>query len=258
MHRVVTGVLVLIAAIALGGQSLAAADMTILASNGIKTVLDELLPQFEKTTQHTVAVTYGVSAALMRQIEQGETFDVAILAAAQIDGLIKQGKIAADTRVAIARSPMALAVRSGSGRPDIRTTAALTRTLLESTSVTFAKEGAGGVYFTQLMQRLGLSERLASRLRPTATGAEATSAVARGDAQFAVLPMSEILPVAGIEVLGTFPADVQDYVVMVGGVRRGSTKRANASELMTFLTASSVRPVLDKKGMQPASAPATR
>jgi molybdate transport system substrate-binding protein len=227
-----------------------AAEIKLLCSNGIKAVMEDLAPQFERATKHKVVITYGLSAALKRQIESGEPFDVAVLTPPLIDDLITQGRIAADTRVALARSAIALAIRAGAGRPDVSTTDALKRTLLESTSIAYAREGAGGVFFTALVQRLGLADDVKSKVRLTTTGEEVGASVARGDAQLGVLPLSEILPVRGVEVLGAFPADVQGYVVMVAGVSSGTTQGAGVKELVQFLMAPAALPVLKKRGME--------
>lgn len=227
----------------------AAAEIVLLASNGIRPVLDEVLPQFEQSTKHRVLARYDVAAELRRQIEAGQAFDLAILTAGQLDAVMKSGFIVSGTRMALAQTPMAIAIRAGAGRPDIRTTAALVRTLQDATTITYAREGAGGVYFTQLQQKLGLAENLKTKLRPVGTGADASAAVARGDAQLGVLPLSEILPVKGVEVLGPFPADVQDPMVMVAGISAAAKQRAAATALVTFLNSPEVRPVLKKKGM---------
>ena len=236
-----------------------AGEVRVLCSNGMKAAMVDLVPRFERATKHTVAIDYGVSADLKRQIENGAPFDLAILTPALIDELIAQGRIAPDTRVTLARSSMALAIRAGTPKPDIRTTDALTRVLRSSTSISYAREGASSVFFAQLVQRLNLAEALTSTTRLTATGAEAAASVARGEAQLAVLPVSEILPVAGVEVLGTFPEDVRGYLVMVAGTSAGAVQNAAARELITFLTAPAARPVLEKKGMEPGSpTPETR
>lgn len=227
-----------------------AAEIRVLCSNGIKAVVEELAPQFEQATKHTVVITYGLAAALKRQIEAGEPFDVAVLTPPLIDDLIKQAKIAGDTRTVLARSGIALAIRVGAQKPDIRTTGALKRTLLESKSIAYAREGASGVFFAELVQRLGLADGLQSKLKPAATGEEVGASVARGDAQIGVLPLSEILPVQGVEVLGPFPADVQGYVVMVAGVSSGTTQGAAVNELIRFLTAPAALSVLKKRGME--------
>jgi molybdate transport system substrate-binding protein len=227
-----------------------AAEIKVLCSIGIKAVVEELAPQFEQATKHKLVVTYGLAAALKRQIEAGEPFDVAVLTPPLIDDLIKQGKIAGGTRTVVARSAIALFLRAGARKPDVRTTDALKRTLLEATSITYAKEGASGVFFAELVERLGLADGLKSKLKPTATGEEVGASVARGDAQIGVLPVSEILPVHGVEVLGAFPADVQGYIVMVAGVSSGTTQGAAVNELIQFLTAPAALSVMKQKGME--------
>jgi molybdate transport system substrate-binding protein len=252
LHQTVVGGLVLLMAVGVPGLA-AAADVVLLSSNGMRPVLEEVLPQFEQSTMHKVVVKYNVAADLRRQIEAGETFDVAILTAGPLDAVMKSGFIVSDTRVALAQTPIAIAIRAGGNRPDIRATASLVRALQDATSIAYAREGAGGVYFTRLLQKLGLSERMAPKLRPVTTGADAGAAVARGDAQFGVLPLSEILPVKGVEVLGPFPADVQDPMVMVAGISAAAKQRAAATALVTYLQSPAVRSVLQKKGMQPAT-----
>jgi molybdate transport system substrate-binding protein len=229
----------------------AAADITVLCSNGMRAVMDELVPQFERTTKHNVVIRFGLSAVLKREIESGEPFDLAVLTPPLIDDLVKQGKIARETPVTVARSGMALAIRAGTSKPDIRTTDALRRVLLASTSITYAREGASSAFFTELVQKLKLTEALQSKITLTTTGAEAGTSVARGGAQLAVLPVSEILPVAGIEVLGVFPADVQGYLVMVAGASTSTTQNAAIKAFVTFLTAPAALSVLERKGMEP-------
>ena len=230
-----------------------AAEIKVLCSNGIKAVMEELVPQFERATRHTVTVTYGLSAVLKRHIEAGEPFDIAVLTPPLIDDLIKQGKIAGDSRATLARSGMALAIRAGAAKPDIRTTDALERTLLASQSISYAREGASGVFFAELLQKLGLVEALKSKIKLTTTGEEVGASVARGEAELGVLPVSEILPVRELDVLGTFPVDVQGYVVMVGGVSANAAQSAAARDLIRFLTAPAALTVIKKKGMERGS-----
>ena len=96
-------------------------QIVVLCSNGLKAVLEELIPKFERTTKHTVVATYGLAAALKQRIEGGEAFDVAFLTPAAVDDLIAHGKISAGTRTTIARSGLAIAVRAGTPKSDIST-----------------------------------------------------------------------------------------------------------------------------------------
>jgi molybdate transport system substrate-binding protein len=231
--------------------SVASAErITVLCSNGFKAVLQDVAPQFERATKHEVVINYSVSAELKRRIEAGEAFDLAILTSGLVDDLIKTKRLAADSRAPLARSGMAIAIRRGASKPDVHTVDALKATLIASRSIAFAKEGSGGVYLMGLLKRFGLTEQMTPKFKPTTTGDEVSQAVARGEAELGVLPLSEILPVPGVELAGTFPADVQDYTVMVGGVGTAAAHSAAARALLEFLTSSGLRPVIEKKGME--------
>ena len=251
VNRIVAAAASLVLLLALARASAAqTAEIKVLCSTGLKAVMEDLVPQFERATRHKVVVQYGVSAALKQQIERGEPFDLAVLTPQLMDDLIKQGKIAAATRTSIARTGMAIAIRTGGRRPDISTSDALKRTLVDAKSIAYAKEGAAGVYFAALIQRLGIAEGLKSKSKLTATGEAVSQAVVSGEAELGILPVSEILPVRGAELLGTFPADVQGYAVMVGGVGANAKQGSAAKDLIKFVTAPAALSVIKKKGME--------
>ena len=224
-------------------------EITVLCSNGIRTVMQELVPRFEKATGHKVVITYGLAAALKRQIDAGEPFDLAILTPQFIDDGIEKGRLVRESRTELARAGMAMAIRKGAAKPDVKTTEVLKRTLLASPAIAFAKEGAAGTYFVGLIDRLGLARDLQPKLRPVATGVDVAAAVAKGDASLGIMPLSEILPAPGVEVLGLFPSDVQSYLIMVSATRRDSPRSAVAGELIKFVMSPSTLPVLKANGM---------
>jgi molybdate transport system substrate-binding protein len=253
MKRLSTVFAAVIIGLALGfGQAadVAADHITVLCSNGLKAVLEDLIPKFERSSKHAVAAKYGLAAALGQRIEAGEAFDVAIVTPAVMDNLIGHGKIAADTRTTIARSGLALAIRTGGPKSDISTSDAFKRTLLNARSIAYAKEGASGVAFAALIQRLGIADDVRAKSRLTATGEEVSAAVVNGDVQYGVLPVSEILPVKGEEMLAPFPPDLQSYIVMVAGVNAATAHAAAGRELVAYLTAPAALPVIKAKGME--------
>ena len=227
-----------------------AAEIKVLCSNGIKAVVEDLVPQFERATKHKLVVTYGLAAALERQIEAGEPFDVAILTPQTMENAIKGGKIAAETRTTIARVGLAIAIRSGARKTDISTTDDFKSALLNARSIVYAKEGASGVAFTALIQRLGMTDALKSKSKATATGEEVSESVVRGESEFGVLPVSEILPVKGIEVMAPFPPNVQSYIVMVAGAGSSARQSAAGKEFIKFLTSPAALPAIKAKGME--------
>src|SRR6266446_7889638 len=166
--------------------SIRAAEIKVLASNGVKEALNELTPAFERATGNKLVITFGLAAALKRQIEAGEAFDLAILPAAGLNDLAKQGKVDARARASIARSGVGIGIKKGARRPDIRTPQALRRTLLAADSITWAKEGQSGIYFASLLGRIGIAEQMKPKIVPAASGAEVGKLVASGKVQLGV------------------------------------------------------------------------
>jgi molybdate transport system substrate-binding protein len=227
-----------------------AAEIKILCSNGFKAVMEELASEFERATKRKISVSYGLAAALKRRIESGESFDLAVLTSAATDDLIKERKIAAASRTPLARTGLAIAIRAGARKPDISTVEPFKRSLLDAKSIAYAKEGASGVAFAALIQRLGMADDLKAKSKLTTTGEEIGQMVVRGEAEFGVLPVSEILPIRGAELLGTFPDGIQSYVVMVAGVSPGAKQGDAAMDLIGFLKAPAALPVITAKGME--------
>lgn len=224
--------------------------ITVLSSNGFRAVIQELAPQFEKATGNQIAISFSVAAELKKRIDAGESFDLAILTPSLMDDLIKQGTVVRESRTALARTGMAIAVRRGAVKPDMRSVEALKASLVASPSIAFAREGAGGLFFTALVERLGLSQTLTPKFKTFTTGDEVREAVGRGDAALGVMPLSEILPAPAIEVAGLFPPTVQDYAVMVAGISRRTARSAVSGAFIKFLMSPGATTVVDRKGME--------
>jgi molybdate transport system substrate-binding protein len=223
---------------------------TVLSSNGFQAALEELAPRFERDKKQKLNVTYDLAATLKQRIENGLAFDLAVLTPAAIDDLIKSGKIAAASRTPLARVGLGLAVRAGARKPDLATTDAFKRTLTNAKSITYVKEGASGVAFVGLIERIGLAAALQPKTRLAATRDEVGEILARGDAELGVLPVSEILTLRGVELGGRFPADVQTYIVMVAGASTTSAQSPSVQDLIKFLLDAHSGSVMSAKGME--------
>jgi molybdate transport system substrate-binding protein len=154
------------------------------------------------------------------------------------------------SRTPIARVGVAIAIRAGAPKPDIRTTEALKQTLLRAKSISYGIEGASGAYFAALIQKLGIADALKPKFQLKTSGEAVAQAVATGQAELGVAPATEIIPVKGAEVLGTFPAEIQDYVVLIGGIGNSARNPAPAKELLTYVTAPAADAVVKKTGME--------
>jgi molybdate transport system substrate-binding protein len=242
--------LVMATAIAAPGDG-RAAEIKVLCSNGFQAVMAVLGPQYEKATGNKLVVSYGLAAVLGKQIEGGESFDLAILAPPQIDGLIKQNKIAAESRLVLARSGMGVMVRTGAPKPDVGTIDAFKQTLLGAKSIAFPPEGQSGIYLVGLIERLGLTEALKDKLKRIASGPLTGETVAKGEAEIGITPIGELLAVKGVSLAGPLPPGIQNYIVQTAGISPAAAQGAAARDFLKFLAAPDNVPVIIEKGMEP-------
>ena len=225
----------------------AAAEVTLVASNAINAVLDEVVPQFERASGHKVTMRLGIASTLRKEIEGGAAFDVTILVG-NLDGLVKQGKVAAGTPVALGRSGYGLAVRQGAPKPDIGTTEAFKRTMLNAKSIGYTEGGGSGAYFVGLLDRLGITEPMKPKLR---SGTNMQAAVARGEVEMTVNGIVPILRSPGIELVGPLPPELQSYSVFHAGVSATSKHAEAANALLAFLRSPGSVAVFKKRGVEP-------
>jgi molybdate transport system substrate-binding protein len=162
-----------------------------------------------------------------------------------LDELIAQGRIVMGTDVDVAQTSLGVAVRAGAPKPDISTVAAFRQTLLRARSVTIDSSTSAIHLSTKLFPRLGIADAMTGK-----TMAAPATAVSRGNAEIGVLPVSEILPVGGVELVGTIPAEIQDVQVFVAAVIAGSEQIAASKRLIAYLTSQSAAMVIEQSGME--------
>ena len=230
-----------------------AAEIKLLCVVALGPALNELVPQFERTTGHKLAIQYGASPAFKQQIEAGETFDLAILTAPVINDLIKQDKVVGGTRAVIARSGIGVAVRASAPSSDISSVDAFKRALLNAKSITYAPEGAISIHLPKVFDRLGITEQIKVKTKPQKSVDRVLEAVANGEAELGFATTGAILSVRGTKLLGPFPPELQDYVVFTAGVGTAAKEAEGAKALIKFLTAPAAVPVIKAKGMEPGT-----
>ena len=234
-------------AIALGAGAATAAEITVLATNALKTTLPDLAPPFEKATEHKLNLTFGSTGPLQARIAKGETLDLAIIGEGAIDDLIKQGRLVAATRVVVARSGLGVAVRKGAPKPDLSTTEAFKRAVINAKSIGFNKGGLSGIYLWSLFERLGITAEVKAKFRD-GSGAALAGA---GEAELGFTQASEVALVAGAELAGLLPAEIQHYTVFPAAISASARQPDAASALLRFLASPDAIRVMKAKGLTP-------
>lgn len=224
-----------------------AAEVKVLSTVGMQPATPELFAQFEAATGHKVAVTYGLAAVLRTKFVEGTPADVLILTAPLVDDLVRQGKVAADSKKDVARSGVGVAVKAGAVKPDIATPEALKAAVLAARSIGFSREGASGVAFAKVLERLGIAEQVRAKYKDT--GTRAGEMLAAGEIDLAAAQIPELLAVRGVEVVGPLPAELQTVTIFAVGIASGAQDVAAARALVDFLASPQAAPVYKAKGL---------
>ena len=243
------------ATIAFGGMLLlsnptSAAELKVLSGNGSRPAVIELTAQFEKATGHKVNVEFFVNPTVKKKVEDGEAFDVTVLNPPVLDELIKQGKVVADTRAVIGRIGLGVAIKAGSPRPDVSTVEGFKRALLSAKSVAYPGDGASGIYFVGLVERLGIANEMKSKMMPM-PGEYNVEVVADGKADMVVVVASRIYGVKGVDMIGLIPSQLQTWIGFATGVSANTKQPEAARALAKFYTAPAAAAVLKPIGIEP-------
>jgi molybdate transport system substrate-binding protein len=225
--------------------------MEVLCTNGVKSVMLDLIPAFERERGVKIAVTWGSTQALLKDLESGARGDLAVLTDEAIDALMEHGKVNAGSRIDLARSGIGVAVRKGAKRPDIASPEALKRALLAAKAVAHSKTGLSGIYFPTVLARLGIADEMKGKIVIPDAGTPVGELVAKGDAELGIQQISELLPVAGVEIVGPLPQPLQKITTFSGGVLTVAKEPSLATALLKFVAAQSP-PLLKEKGLEPA------
>jgi molybdate transport system substrate-binding protein len=220
-----------------------AQSLTVLSSNATKALIEELAPQFEKSTGHRLTIRFDNSAALKTRIEQGEAVDVAVLSASTIAALVSAGKLASPSD--IARAGVGMAIHPQATKPRIDTLDSLKGALITARSITYVKEGATATVLRGIFARLGLTELMNAK---TVYSDSAAHAVAEKKAELGFTQISEILNVAGATFAAALPADVQVYTTFQAAASPAAPPAAG--QFIAFLRSPQAVPLIRRSGME--------
>lgn len=249
--RKVLPAIFLAALAALTAHDADAAELKIFGSRVTKVIVGELGAQYEKATGYQPVVTADVAAVMKRRIEAGEPFDLAVLVSFQVDGLIKKGKLVADSRADIMSSGIGVAVKRGAAKPDIGTVEAFKQALLKAKSITYLKEGASTIHLRKLFVQLGIAD--AVKAKAVETDGEAVSElVAEGKVELGLIVTPNIMSVPGAELVGPLPAEINSVVMFTAGISAQSPNQEAARALINLLRSPEAKPVIKAKGNDPA------
>ncbi len=230
-----------------------AAELKVLSSLAFTDAWRQLKPQFEARGDK-LNLVLEPSGRIAKLVSDGEAGDVILNTASSIDALTKDGKVVVGTSKYVASSGVGISVRKGASKPDISTPETLKQTLLSAKAVAYsdpAGGGASGIHFATILQQLGIADQVNAKAK-LGRGVPNGEAVARGEADIAVQQIPELLPVAGTELVGPLPRELQNITSFSAAVLATSKNPKAAGALIEFLRSPKTAALLKAGGFEAA------
>jgi molybdate transport system substrate-binding protein len=214
-----------------------------LCSIGARSVMDDLIPAFERATGYRVDIVDVTATSLQDRLKAGANADLIIQSTDIVERLMRE-RIVAGEPVAFARAGIGAAVRAGAPKPAICTADAFRRAMLAAQSVAYSR-GASGIYVATLMQQLGIADQMQSKTR-VIDGVPVAVAIARGEAEIGLQQINVIKPVAGVDYVGPLPPELQHFVVFYAVPLAAARDLAAAEALSAFMSAPAAAPLIQR------------
>jgi molybdate transport system substrate-binding protein len=236
-----------------------AAEIKVMNSGGFTAAYKDLAPDCERATGHKVETAWGASMgtapdAIPSRLARGEPADVLIMAAPALDKMIAEGKAVPGSRVDLARSSIAMAVRAGAPKPDIGSVEAFKRALTEAKSIAYSASASGTYLSEELFPRLDPSGAVMAKSKKIFSERVGTI-IARGEAEVGFQQLSELLPIEGLDIVGPLPPELQRVTVFSAGLASNAREPEAAKALIACLAAPAAAPAVTKSGLEPIARP---
>jgi molybdate transport system substrate-binding protein len=225
-------------------------ELVVICTMSCKEALIELVPVFERESGYALDVTYGAGPELAKTISGGVRADIFVGPEEFSGPLIEEGRLVGSSRTAFAHSGAVLAVKTGTTKPDISSPQKLKEALLAAKAVCYSR-GASGIHFEQACERLGIADLVAAKLVKPRPGEMVGPVLVRGEADIGVQQPAELLPVAGIEIVGPLPPELRQTIVYGATLFTDSTQREGNQAFIDFMRSRTAREVLHETGLEP-------
>jgi molybdate transport system substrate-binding protein len=224
-----------------------AADIKVVATAAVSGAFKELIPQFERASGHKVTLQYHATPVVLREIESGEPFDLAIGVASAFNSA-RQG-LFTGPQTPISAVGLGVAVRAGAQKPDLGTAESFKQALLNAKSVAILPESVNGKHFLSVFERLGIGEQMKVKVKLQKQPPQVPQAVAKGEAEMALFVSNLLIGVPGVDYAGPVPAEFQQTLVFTAVLGANAKEPAAANALVQHLRTPAAAAIIKAHGM---------
>ena len=241
-----------------------AAELVVVSAGAMRAVLQQVAPEFQAKTGHKLTIEYATAGGVEQKVAADDAIDVAILTKPRVDGLVKKSKMVGGSVMVLARAPIGLAVKKGAPHPDISSVEALKKALLAAKSIAYTDPASGatsGTALAQDLEKLGIAGDLKAKThlvtaKPGQGSPRVGDAIVSGEAEIGMQPISELMEVEGIEVVGPLPTELQSPdLVYAAGAPTFAEQPIAAKALIDFLVSPAAAAAYKAKGLTPIPPP---
>lgn len=227
-----------------------ASELKLIAGGSLAGLFNELGPQFEKASGHTLSIHFDSTPNIIARVNSGAAFDVAVVPVDVFNDAAAKGRFAPGPTINIARVGYGVIVRAGAPKPDISTPDAFKKALLDAKSIASVPASAAGAYIAKVYERLGIGEDMKAKTMVQSGPTAIAPAVAKGEAELGIF-LTNVFNTAGVELVGPFPADLQQELLFASAIAADARETDAAKALVDYLRTPAAIAAIRAAGMTP-------
>jgi molybdate transport system substrate-binding protein len=227
-----------------------AAELKLIAGGSLAGLFRELGPEFEKASGHKLTIHFDSTPNITARVNSGTPFDAVVVPVDVFKDLTTKGHFVPGSIVDIARVGYGVIVRTGAPKPDISTSDAFRKALIEAPSVASVPASAAGAYIAGVYERLGIGEDMKAKTKAQSAPIEIAPAVARGEAELGIF-LTSVFISPGVELVGPFPADLQQELAFTAAIAADTRQTDAAKTLIDYLKTPAAIAMIKAAGMTP-------